>query len=182
MNKNPRTDLVPAEYTERLGNIIDYWEYDIFDFDYTLWHPPDITEVEAKQHLQKSFINHFYMREIAQETIDLFKFYLRQQWLLFIDDYNLLFEARYNMIVDDIFKDSYNKQTNTMIQSDTPITPVNPKELKYANLVMTNETENETRAGTKFNALQRYANNIYPVYLQFFNQFENLFIQIFEGV
>src|SRR5690606_27525502 len=102
--------------------------------------------------------------------------------LLFIDDYNLLFEARYDMSVDDIFNDSYNKQTNTMIQSDTPITPINPKEMKHVSLVMTNETENETRAGSKFNALQRYSLNIYPVYLQFFNQFENLFIQIFRGV
>lgn len=182
MSKNPRTELIPADYTERLGNIVDYWGYDIFDFEYNLWHPPDITEEEAKQHLQESFINYFYMREIAQETIELFKFYLRQQWLLFIDDYNLLFEARYNMTVDDIFKDNYNKQTHTMIQSDTPITPINPKEMKHVSLVMTNETENETRTGTKFNALQRYANNIYPVYLQFFSQFENLFIQIFKGV
>lgn len=75
-----------AKYTVELRKIIESG-INIFDFPYVFYDEKKRKEFEQK------FIRHFYFREIGAETVDRFKFYLRDKMETVFPYYNELFNA-----------------------------------------------------------------------------------------
>ena len=74
-----------AEYTIELKDIVE--NHNIFDFAYPFYD-------ESKRHdFERSFIRHFYFREIGCETIDRFKHYLNDKMNVVFPYYNELFKS-----------------------------------------------------------------------------------------
>lgn len=83
-----------ATYTIELRTLIENG-VEIFDFNYPFYD-------ESKRHdFEQDFIRHFYFREIGQETIDKFKYYLEDKFKTVFPYYNKLLEAsevEYNLL------------------------------------------------------------------------------------
>lgn len=87
-----------AKYTVELRAIVESGEK-IFNFPYAFYDEAKRPEFERK------FIQHFYFREIGSETIDRFKWFLRDKMETVFPFYNKMFEAaaiEYNIL------DNYN--------------------------------------------------------------------------
>lgn len=83
-----------AVHTIELRTIVEN-DIPIFDFYYPFYD-------ESKRHeFEQDFIRHFYFREIGQETIDKFKFYLEDKMKTVFPYYNKLLQAsevEYNLL------------------------------------------------------------------------------------
>lgn len=75
-----------AKYTVELRTIVESG-VKIFDFVYPFYDEKKRSDFERK------FIQHFYFREIGCETVDRFKWYLRDKMDVVFPYYNKLFEA-----------------------------------------------------------------------------------------
>jgi len=110
-----------SEYTIQLRNYIENFSYDqpflsnrdkielgrtkLFDFDYPIF------DVNYKKILETHIIRNFYMREIGQETMGLFKFQLETWLLINMPYYNKLFESE--LIKFDPLVNSKSEATHT---------------------------------------------------------------------
>lgn len=74
-----------AQYTIELRHVVE--NHNIFNFKYPFYDESKRLEFE------KSFIRHFYFREIGAETIDRFMHYLEDKMLTVFPYYNELFNA-----------------------------------------------------------------------------------------
>lgn len=106
---------IPAKYTEVLGNIVDYYKIQLFDFEYE-W--PDDAGV-TKERLQQAFIDRFYFREIGQETIQAFMHYMRTRWLELVPFYAGIFRAQAKSDPTDLNNDEYENDSMTVF-NDAP--------------------------------------------------------------
>lgn len=75
-----------AKYTVELRKIVESG-INIFNFPYPFY------DEEKRQEFEQKFIRHFYFREIGAETVDRFRFYLRDKMDVVFPYYNKLFEA-----------------------------------------------------------------------------------------
>lgn len=172
------TNPIPANYTEVLGNIIEDG-IDIFDFDYTLWHPADVTEQDAKTELETAFISHFYMREIGQETVELFKHYLSVKWVELLETYNKLFEAAATVKPSDAFENDKFDYENNNIFNDAPKGVVEFDKQHATNYSNSTGTNKGLRGLTRNDALRRYSASVFSPRLAFFDALEGLFFGLF---
>lgn len=79
----------------------------LFDFDYPFY------EERERENFERDFIRYFYMREIGQETEELFKFNLETWLLINMPYYNQLFKSQ---LID--FDPLINQHTETSRQTD----------------------------------------------------------------
>ena len=172
----------------------------IFDFDY-----PVIDEV-TKARIEKAILKHYYYREIAFETIGMFKIKLNDRLNLIMSRYNSLYEKQ-DLTVSP-YVNSYLKETGTsnnstnsdvknedwQTTSDTPRGILNElKEGKYSSMaVYTENNDNTNTTGdssyertaeslngmTYVDAFRNYFDNIISIDEELVNEFSDLFMVI----
>ena len=164
-----------SKYTSELYKFIDI--YDIFDFQY-----PRTNESKAiisNEDLQAGFINRYYFREIGFETVERFKHKLKTQWLESIGNFDKLLVA-FNESINPKTNVSSNAQ-NTSVFNDTPKNALDFRtETSNASNITHNTQTNVGLAGlTEIEALELYHDKLKDIISEFYNSFDNLFMQIF---
>lgn len=165
-----------AKYTAELRTLIDN-DIDIFDFEYT--RSSDSQAIVSDEDLEQGFINHFYFREIGFETLERFKHKIKTQWLESLGEFDKLLVA-YN---EDINVKS-NVGTNTKSVSKYNDTPKNSldfgEQSTHATSITDGLLKNTGYANmTEIELLDIYRRNIQDIQTNFYNSFDNLFMQIF---
>ena len=165
-----------SKYTAELRTIIDN-NFDIFDFTYT--RDPKSIAILSNENLQKGFIDHYYFREVGFETLERFKHKLKTQWLESLGELDKLLVA-YNESINPKVNMSSNTQ-NTSIFNDTPKNALDfGTESSHASNITHNTQTNTGLAGlTEIEALELYHDKIKDIQTEFYNSFDNLFMQIF---
>ena len=165
-----------SKYTAELRTIIDN-NFDIFDFVYT--RDPKSIAILSNENLQKGFIDHYYFREVGFETLERFKHKLKAQWLESIENFDKLLIA-YSQSINPKINMSSNTQ-NTSVYNDTPKNALDfGAESSHASNITHNTQNNTGLAGlTEIEALELYHDKLKDIVSEFYNSFDNLFMQIF---
>lgn len=165
-----------SNYTAELRTIIDN-NFDIFDFVYK--RDPKSIAILSNENLQKGFIDHYYFREVGFETLERFKHKLKTQWLESIENFDKLLVA-FNETINPKANISSNTQ-NTSIYNDTPKNALDfGAESSHASNITHNTQNNTGLAGlTEIEALELYHDKLKDIVTEFYNSFDNLFMQIF---
>ena len=165
-----------SKYTAELRTIIDN-NFDIFDFVYT--RDPKSIAILSNEDLQKGFIDHYYFREVGFETLERFKHKLKTQWLESIENFDKLLIA-YSQSINPKVNMSSNTQ-NTSIFNDTPKNALDfGTESSHASNITHNTQTNVGLAGlTEIEALELYHDKLKDIVSEFYDSFDNLFMQIF---
>ena len=164
-----------SKYTSELYKFLDI--YDIFDFQYT--RSDESKAIISNEDLQAGFINRYYFREIGFETVERFKHKLKTQWLESIGNFDKLLVA-YNESINLKANVSSNTQ-NTSVFNDTPKNALDfGAESSHASNITHNAQNNTGLAGlTEIEALELYHDKLKDIVTEFYNSFDNLFMQIF---
>lgn len=165
-----------SKYTAELRTIIDN-NFDIFDFTYT--RDPKSIAILSNEDLQKGFIDHYYFREVGFETLERFKHKLKTQWLESIENFDKLLVV-FNETINPKANISSNAQ-NTSIFNDTPKNALDfGTEATHASSITHNTQTNTGLTGlTEIEALELYHDKLKDIVSEFYNSFDNLFMQIF---
>lgn len=165
-----------SKYTAELRTIIGN-NFDIFDFEYT--RDPKSIAILSNENLQKGFIDHYYFREVGFETLERFKHKLKTQWLESIENFDKLLVA-FNESINPKINMSSNTQ-NTSVFNDTPKNALDfGAEATHASSITHNTQNNTGLAGlTEIEALELYHDKLKDIVTEFYNSFDNLFMQIF---
>lgn len=165
-----------SKYTAELRTIIAN-NFDIFDFEYT--RDPKSIAILSNENLQKGFIDHYYFREVGFETLERFKHKLKTQWLESIENFDKLLVA-FNETINPKANMSSNTQ-NTSVYNDTPKNALDfGAESSHASSITHNTQNNTGLAGlTEIEALELYHDKLKDIVTEFYNSFDNLFMQIF---
>ena len=164
-----------SKYTSELYKFIDI--YDIFDFQYS--RSDESKAIISNEDLQAGFINRYYFREIGFETIERFKHKLKTQWLESIENFDKLLVA-YNESINTKANMSSNTQ-NTSVFNDTPKNALDfGAESSHASNITHNTQTNVGLAGlTEIEALELYHDKLKDIVSEYYDTFDNLFMQIF---
>lgn len=164
-----------SKYTAELNKFIDI--YDIFDFQYP--RSDESKAIISNEDLQAGFINRYYFREIAFETVERFKHKLKTQWLESIGNFDKLLVA-FNETINPKANMSSNAQ-NTSVFNDTPKNALDfGAESSHASNITHNTQTNVGLAGlTEIEALELYHDKIKDIVSEYYDTFDNLFMQIF---
>ena len=165
-----------SKYTAELRTIIDN-NFDIFDFTYT--RSAESKAIVTDEDLEQGFIDHYYFREVGFETLERFKHKLKTQWLESLDELDKLLVA-YNESINPKANINSNAQ-NTSVYNDTPKSALDfGAESSHASNITHNTQTNVGLAGlTEIEALELYHDKIKDIQTEFYNSFDNLFMQIF---
>lgn len=148
-----------AQYTLTIKQLLEN-NVELFDFDYPIF------DEEYRKVLEEKIINHYYFREIGQETVGRFKFFLREKMNLIMPHYNKYYKAQNleqrildNYDVTEIYErtlsssnlvssNSTNKDKNINLFSDTPMGKIDIDKNDYVSnmskLEVSGENENLT--------------------------------------
>ena len=165
-----------SKYTAELRTIIDN-NFDIFDFTYT--RSAESKAIVTDEDLEQGFIDHYYFREVGFETLERFKHKLKTQWLESLGELDKLLVA-YNESINPKSNINSNAQ-NTSVYNDTPKSALDfGAESSHASNITHNTQTNVGLAGlTEIEALELYHDKIKDIQTEFYNSFDNLFMQIF---
>lgn len=165
-----------SKYTAELRTIIDNG-FDIFDFVYT--RSSDSQAILSDEKLEQGFIDRYYFREVGFETLERFKHKLKTQWLESIENFDKLLVA-YSQSINPKVNMSSNTQ-NTSIFNDTPKNALDfGTESSHASNITHNTQTNVGLTGlTEIEALELYHDKIKDIVSEFYDSFDNLFMQIF---
>lgn len=172
----------------------------IFDFEYP------VIDDTTKERIEKAILKHYYYREIAFETVGMFKIKLNDRLNLIMSRYNALYKKQDLNVSPYI--NSYLKETGTsnnsndstvnnedwQTTSDTPrgiLTDL--KDGKYSSMAVYNENNDKTIARGNSNyernveslngmtyadAFRNYFDNIISIDEELVNEFSDLFMII----
>lgn len=187
-------DTLPIDI--KLNNARSY----IFDFDYP------VIDLQTKERIEKAILKHYYYREIAFETIGMFKIKLNDRLNLIMTRYNSLY-AKQDLSLSP-YINSYIKEnglttgnnTNSTNNEDWQTTSETPqgilndlKEGKYSSLAVYTENNDTTRNtnASEYNrnieslngmtyseAFRSYFDNIISIDEELVNEFSDLFMVI----
>ena len=165
-----------SKYTAELRTIIDN-NFDIFDFTYT--RSSESQAIVSDEKLQQGFIDRYYFREVGFETLERFKHKLKTQWLESIENFDKLLVA-YSQSINPKVNMSSNTQ-NTSVFNDTPKNALDfGTEATHASSITHNTQTNTGLTGlTEIEALELYHDKIKDIVSEFYDSFDNLFMQIF---
>lgn len=165
-----------SNYTAELRTIISN-NFDIFDFEYT--RSSESQAIVSDEKLEQGFKDHYYFREVAFETLERFKHKLKTQWLESIENFDKLLVA-FNESINTKANISSNTQ-NTSVFNDTPKNALDfGAESSHATNITHNTQSNVGLAGlTEIEALELYHDKLKDIVTEFYNSFDNLFMQIF---
>ena len=162
-----------SEYTAELRTVIEQ-NYDIFDFEYT--RTAASQAIISDDNLEAGFKNRYYFRELGFETLERFKQRLKTQWLESIGNFDLLLVA-YNDSVN--IKKNVNLSTeNDIVFNDTPDSVYSGTENMSTNTTENTQSQNGLSGITEIEALELYHNKIKDIQSEFYDSFDNLFMQI----
>lgn len=186
--------------SKKIDDKLDYARQYIFDFDY-----PIIDEA-TKKRIEIAILKHYYLREIAFETIGIFKIKLNDRLNLIMSRYNALYEKQdltLSPYINSYIKESGNTNglSDTSVNnedwqttSDTPrgiLTDL--KEGKYSSMAVYNENKDLTSNTNSSNyvrdveslngltyaeAFRNYYDNIISIDEELVNEFSDLFMVI----
>lgn len=184
----------------RIDDKLDDTRKYIFDFDY-----PIIDEA-TKKRIEIAILKHYYYREIAFETIGMFKIKLNDRLNLIMSRYNALYEKQdlnLSPYINSYLKENGTNYTNTSTDvnnedwqttSDTPrgiLTDL--KEGKYSSMAVYTENKDNTQTDnngsynrnveslnglTYAEAFRNYFDNIISIDEELVNEFSDLFMVI----
>ena len=172
----------------------------IFDFEYP------VIDDTTKARIEKAILKHYYYREIAFETVGMFKIKLNDRLNLIMSRYNALYKKQdlnVSPYVNSYLKENgvSNNVTNSDVKnedwqttSDTPrgiLTEL--KEGKYSSMAVYNENNDNTQTTgdssysrnleslngmTYADAFRNYFDNIISIDEELVNEFSDLFMVI----
>lgn len=172
----------------------------LFDFNY-----PVIDEA-TKKRIEIAIMKHYYMREIAFESVGIFKIKLNDRLNLIMSRYNALYEKQdlsLSPYINSYLKENGSSNTNNLTAtnnedwqttSDTPrgiLTEL--KEGKYSSMAVYNENNDNTDSTnvnnynrdveslngmTPAEAFRNYFDNIISIDEELVNEFSDLFMVI----
>lgn len=179
---------------------LDYARSYLFDFNY-----PIIDDV-TKKRIEIAILKHYYYREIAFETVGMFKIKLNDRLNLIMNRYNALYQKQdltlspyVNSYLKEYGDSNGNSSSNTnnedwQTTSDTPSGILNDlKEGKYSSMAVlstaddkttNSNTNNYTRNVESINgmtyaeAFRNYYDNIISIDEELVNEFSDLFMVI----
>lgn len=165
-----------SNYTAELRTIVENG-FDIFDFVYT--RSSESQAIVSDETLEQGFIDRYYFREVGFETLERFKHKLKTQWLESIENFDMLLVA-YNQSINIKTNVSSNTQ-NTSIFNDTPKNALDFGTVAtHASNITHNTQTNTGLAGlTEIEALELYHDKLKDIISEFYDSFDNLFMQIF---
>lgn len=165
-----------SKYTAELRTIIDN-DFDIFDFEYS--RSSESQAIISDEDLENGFIDHFYYREVGFETLERFKKHLKTQWLESIENFDKLLIA-YNESIN-IKSNMGNNSQNVSVFNDTPKNALDfDEESTHATSITNNKQTNTGYAGvSEIELLDTYHNKLRDIITEFYDSFDNLFMQIF---
>ena len=172
----------------------------IFDFDYP------VIDDTTKARIEKAILKHYYYREIAFETVGMFKIKLNDRLNLIMSRYNALYKKQdlnVSPYVNSYLKENgvSNNSSNSDVKnedwqttSDTPRGILNElKEGKYSSMAVYNENNDNTKSTgnssyernveslngmTYADAFRNYFDNIISIDEELVNEFSDLFMVI----
>lgn len=139
-------------------------------FDYNFWN------ISKKEQLQQNWVKHFKFHEIGSETLDRFTDRVQCRWLEVIEKYSIMLEAneRLNNEIDVL---SNINMENSVVFNDAP-----KGEVIFDDKHATNFTKSKTKGytgTTGIELLKNYNENFIDIQEKFFNEFNNLFMQVY---
>lgn len=165
-----------SKYTAELRTIIAN-DFDIFDFEYTRSNASKA--IISDEDLEQGFIDRYYFREVGFETLERFKHKLKTQWLESIHDFDRLLVA-YEQNIDPLTNMGGTIE-NVNVFNDTPKNALDyGEESTHATSITTNkQTTNGYNGVSQIELLEQYHNKIKDIQSEFYDSFDNLFMQIF---
>lgn len=165
-----------SKYTAELRTIVNSG-FNIFDFDYT--RTEQSKAILSNEDLQNGFIDHFYFREIGFETLERFKQRLKTQWIEGMGEFDALLVAYSKELTPTANMGGTVENLN--ITNDTPNNALDYGEQStHASLIQTNKQDNKGFVGvTEIELLELYHDKIKDIQTEFYELFDNLFMQIF---
>lgn len=165
-----------SNYTAELRTIIDNG-FNIFDFDYQ--RNSESVNILPNEDLQNGFINRYYFREVGFETLERFKHKLKTQWLESITNFDKLL-VEYSKEIN-VMSNSNLTTENVNIFNDTPKSAIDyGNESNHASTI-THDKQTASGLGglTEIEALELYHDKLKDIITEFYDSFDNLFMQIF---
>lgn len=165
-----------ANYTAELRTIINN-DFDIFDFEYS--RTAESKAIVSNNSLEQGFIDHFYFREVGFETLERFKKKLKTQWLESLGELDALLVA-YDKPVN-IKSNLGTSVKNVSKYNDTPKSALDfGEQATHASSITDNDQDSMGYAGTtEIELLEIYHDKIKDIQTEFYEKFDNLFMQIF---
>lgn len=186
--------------SKKIDDKLDYARQYIFDFDYP------IIDESTKKRIEIAILKHYYLREIAFETIGIFKIKLNDRLNLIMSRYNALYEKQdlsLSPYINSYIKENgtTNGNSNTdVVNEDWQTTSDTPrgildglKEGKYSSMAVYNENKDNTynktdsiydrtveslNGLTYAEAFRNYYDNIISIDEELVNEFSDLFMVI----
>ena len=165
-----------SKYTAELRQIVKLG-YEIFDFDYPRNETAE--QILSNEKLQQGFIDRYYFREVGFETLERFKHKLKTQWLESIENFDKLLVA-YNENVN-VKSNVSSEIENVSIYNDTPKSALDyGEQSNHASSITNNKQKTKGYTGlTEIEMLELYHNNLRDIVSEYYDTFDNLFMQIF---
>ena len=165
-----------SNYTAELRTIIDNG-FDIFDFTYNRTN--ESRAILSDEELETGFIKHFYFREVGFETLERFKQRLETCWKESLGEFDSLL-VEYSKPIN-VLSNAGTDSENTIIFNDTPQSALDyGEQSNHATNITHGTSKNKGYAGqTEIELLEKYHDKIKDIQTEFYNSFENLFMQIF---
>lgn len=186
--------------SKKIDDKLDYARQYIFDFDYP------IIDESTKKRIEIAILKHYYLREIAFETVGIFKIKLNDRLNLIMSRYNALYEKQdlsLSPYINSYIKENgtTNGNSNTdVVNEDWQTTSDTPrgildglKEGKYSSMAVYNENKDNTynktdsiydrtveslNGLTYAEAFRNYYDNIISIDEELVNEFSDLFMVI----
>lgn len=162
-----------SKYTAELRTIIAIG-FDIFDFEYS--RSEEAKSILSNENLQQGFIDRYFFREVGFETLERFKHHLKTQWRESIAIFDKLLIAYNNKVEIKSNMSTFTK--NKSVYNDTPTSSLGNED--YATSITDNNQYVKGNAGiTEIELLELYHDKIKDIQSEFYDSFDNLFMQIF---
>ncbi len=129
--------IAKNSYTVTLQEIIEEYEIDIFNFEY------ELSSVLDKTELEQAFIDKFYLRDIAHETVSIWLFRFKILWNRRIKFYNEIFEKFYEHTFEPLVTKKVT-ETETIEKGGSELTTKDETEDVTTSGSETETTETET--------------------------------------
>ena len=189
---NSYYDGSSLQIDDKLDDVREY----IFDFNYP------VLDNETKKRIEIAILKHYYYREIAFETIGMFKIKLNDRLNLIMSRYNALYEKQdlslspyinsYLSEYGNGNNSANNSTENWQTTSDTPrgiLTEL--KEGKYSAMAVYTDNKDNNNSNNNYNrnveslngltyaeAFRNYYDNIISIDEELVNEFSDLFMVI----
>lgn len=143
----------------------------LFDFDYTTSYP------DGAESLQARWTMYYNRHEIGFETVGAFKERLRSVWCLKIPQYNQLWDEA--GIITDWTSNRVRKGTSVNIVNAQPVNDTDFNS-RHATSIVRDTADDTERTVPYYQVMREYGEKFYQIDIEFFKEFDYLFMQIYN--